>query len=147
MKVTPLHALVLLVLAVLAGGLGAFASNRWLGSHEASVGMHAFVHEELQLTAQQQAKLDTLERGFATDQAKLQGELRSANADLAQAMTEEHRYGPKVAAAIDRVHVRMGDLQKATVRHVFAMRALLTPGQQKQFDHEVERALTREPKT
>ena len=147
MKVTPFYAALLLVLALAAGGLGAFATNRWIDHRDAPKGVHAFVHEELDLTPAQKAGIGELERHFAARHHKLELALRSANAVLAQAMTEEHRYGPKVAAAIDEVHLRMGDLQKATVRHVFNMRALLTPEQQAAFDREVSKALTSGPQT
>ncbi|MCJ2178407.1 periplasmic heavy metal sensor [Novosphingobium album (ex Hu et al. 2023)] len=147
MKVTPYFAVLLLVLAVAAGSLGAYATNRWLDGRDAPAGVHAFVHEELDLTQAQEVSLEAIERDFAAEHNDLELALRSANAGLAQAMTEEHRYGPKVATAIDRVHLRMGDLQKATVRHVFRMRALLTPEQQKEFDREVNKALTSQPKT
>jgi hypothetical protein len=40
----------------------------------------------------------------------------------------------------------MGDLQKATVRHVFDMREILDPDQQLQFDRKVSAALTRDPR-
>lgn len=146
MRVTPFYAALLLVLAIAAGSLGAFATGRWLANEDAPHGMHDFVHKELHLTSDQEVRLDVLERNFAVERRKLELALRSANAGLAQAMSEEHRYGPKVGAAIDDVHARMGDLQKATVRHVFNMRALLDPGQQKAFDREVSQALTSEPK-
>lgn len=61
-------------------------------------------------------------------------------------MENEHEYGPEVSAAIDEVHARMGDLQKATVRHVFDMREILEPEQQRQFDRKVSDALTRDPR-
>ena len=61
-------------------------------------------------------------------------------------MDAEHEYGPKVNAAIETVHDRMGQLQKATVEHVFAMRRLLTPQQQQAFDARVGLALTTDPK-
>ncbi len=61
-------------------------------------------------------------------------------------METEHEYGPEVSAAIDEVHARMGDLQKATVRHVFDMREILEPEQQRQFDRKVSDALTRDPR-
>ena len=60
-------------------------------------------------------------------------------------MDEEHEYGPKVASAIEDVHERMGDLQKATIAHVFEMRTLLTPDQQRAFDRHVSDALTADP--
>lgn len=37
--------------------------------------------------------------------------------------------GPRVAAAVDRSHAAMGELQKATLAHIFDMRQLLRPGQ------------------
>ena len=57
-------------------------------------------------------------------------------------MEQEHGYGPKVSTAIDRVHVEMGELQKATVRHVFAMRALLNEEQRQKFDRQISISLT-----
>ena len=71
---------------------------------------------------------------------------RAQPVPLAQAMENEHEYGPEVSAAIDEVHARMGDLQKATVRHVFDMREILEPEQQRQFDRKVSDALTRDPR-
>jgi hypothetical protein len=37
----------------------------------------------------------------------------------------------------------MGELQKATLRHVFAMRAVLRPDQAARFDAAISKALTR----
>src|SRR3546814_17345582 len=88
----------------------------------------------------------TLFRSFAVERARLEGSARAANARLAQAMENEHEYGPEVSAAIDEVHARMGDLQKATVRHVFDMREILDAEQQRQFDRKVSDALTRDPR-
>ena len=60
-------------------------------------------------------------------------------------MDKEHEYGPEVSAAIDQVHASMGELQKATIRHVFAMRSILDPQQQREFDQQVSRSLTGSP--
>ena len=38
-----------------------------------------------------------------------------------------------------------GELQKATVRHVFAMRRILDQEQQREFDQQVARSLTGSP--
>jgi hypothetical protein len=57
-------------------------------------------------------------------------------------MDSEHQYGPKVTAAIDDVHEKMGDLQKASVQHVFAMREILNERQRREFDAQVARSLT-----
>ncbi|AIT79188.1 periplasmic heavy metal sensor [Novosphingobium pentaromativorans] len=146
MKLSPLYVLALLILAILAGSIGAVATNHWLNEESDRAGLHAFVHEELQLTAEQDARLEALEAQFAIEKRRLELSLQAANAGLAAAMDDEHRYGPKVGTAIDAVHERMGDLQKATVRHVFDMRALLNARQQEAFDRQVGSALTSEPR-
>ena len=133
------------LLAALAGCLGALAADRW-ANNDAEGGLHQFVHDELSLTADQEQRLDALEARFAVEQARLEASARAANAQLAQAMETEHEYGPEVSAAIDEVHARMGDLQKATVRHVFDMREILDSDQQLQFDRKVSAALTRDPR-
>jgi|TARA_B100000446_G_scaffold148922_1_gene143014 nickel and cobalt resistance protein CnrR len=139
------HIVLAVLLAALAGCLGAIAADRW-ANHEAGSGLHDFVHDELTLTTDQEQRLDALEARFAVERARLEGSARAANARLAQAMENEHEYGPEVSAAIDEVHARMGDLQKATVRHVFDMREILEPEQQRQFDRKVSDALTRDPR-
>jgi 2C-methyl-D-erythritol 2,4-cyclodiphosphate synthase len=141
-----LHVLAAVLLAALAGSLGSIAADR-CANHEEANSLHLFVHEELSLTAEQEQRLDALEARFAVEQARLEASLRAANARLAQAMEAEHEYGPEVAAAIDDVHAQMGELQKATVRHVFNMRELLDAEQQIQFDRKVSEALTRDPRS
>lgn len=139
------HLVLAVLLAALAGCLGALAADRW-SNNDTEGSLHQFVHDELSLTADQEQRLDALEARFAVEQARLEASARAANAQLAQAMETEHEYGPEVSAAIDEVHARMGDLQKATVRHVFDMREILDPDQQLQFDRKVSAALTRDPR-
>ena len=50
--------------------------------------------------------------------------------------------GPQVAAAVDRSHGAMGELQKETLNHMFAMRQILRPDQARTFDRAVVKALT-----
>ncbi|MGI9377996.1 MAG: Spy/CpxP family protein refolding chaperone [Tsuneonella suprasediminis] len=144
MKIGAFQIVLAILLAVAAGCIGAFAANEWRDTNQPQT-LHDFVHEQLDLTASQSARLNRLETRFAVERKELDLSLGAANARLAAAMEEEHEYGPKVAAAIDDVHARMGDLQKATVQHVFAMRALLNPQQQARFDRHVALSLTGEP--
>ncbi len=144
MKLSSPQILAVMVLALLAGCLGAFAANTWAGEPP-NPGLHDFVHDEMTLDQSQRDRLDALESKFAVERKALELALRSANARLAGAMDEEHTYGPKVSAAIDEVHARMGDLQKATVRHVFAMRDILDAEQQREFDQQINRSLTGSP--
>jgi len=144
MKNTKFQIAIAVVLAAFAGCLGALGAERWLGSKE-PVGLHDFVHERLNLTADQEEELDLLEERYAIENARRELEVRRANATLAAAMDSEHEYGPEVSAAIDEVHTAMGELQKATVRHVFAMRNILDEEQQREFDRQVSLSLTGPP--
>ena len=68
--------------------------------------------------------------------------MRAENAGLARAIAAEHRIGPQVTAAIHASHQTMGELQKETLAHVFAMRRLLRPDQAAKFDAAITKALT-----
>lgn len=47
-----------------------------------------------------------------------------------------------MAGAVDRSHQAMGLLQKQTLQHLFAMRAVLRPDQAARFDAAMVEALT-----
>ncbi|WP_294240326.1 periplasmic heavy metal sensor [uncultured Sphingomonas sp.] len=104
--------------------------------------IHTLVHRDIALDAQQKVALDQLEAQFAVRRAELEARLRGDNARLAAAIEAEHRDGPQVSQAIDAVHHTMGDLQKATLAHVFAMRRVLRPDQAAIFDRLVVAKLT-----
>ena len=104
--------------------------------------LHAVLHERLSLDREQKRQLQVLEDGFAVRRRALELEMRAENARLAEAITAEHGNGPRVAAAVDESHRTMGELQKATLAHIFAMRALLRPDQAAKFDAAVTKALT-----
>ena len=104
--------------------------------------LHEVLHHKLALNANQQARLEMLEQRFAVQRRALELELRANNARLAEAIEAEHGNGPRVAAAVDKSHAMMGELQKATLAHIFAMRQLLQPDQTGQFDQAVVKALT-----
>ena len=136
--------LIVTALIAFAAGLGGV----WVGMHvfhQSTPGLHDIVHERLDLTAEQLGRIETIEADFATRRQALELEMRAANADLAAAIRAEHGYGPGVTAAIERFHHAMGELQSETIRHVFAMREVLTQDQQAIFDATVVESLTAEP--
>jgi nickel and cobalt resistance protein CnrR len=114
----------------------------WPGPKAPGTELHHLLHEKLALDAAQSAKLEGLERGYAVRRAALEAEMRADNARLAVAIEAEHGYGPQVAAAVGASHGAMGDLQKATLAHIFAMRQLLRPDQAARFDAAVAGSLT-----
>lgn len=106
------------------------------------VELHRLLHDGLELDEAQRTKLQTLESRFAVRRRALELELRADNARLADAIEVEHGNGPQVAAAVDRSHGSMGELQKETLNHMFAMRQILRPDQARTFDRAVVKALT-----
>ena len=142
MRMGPFRIALLIFLALAAGFLGSLAANKWSAQNGESSSLHGFVHQELRLSETHIKDLDKMEDKFAIKRRTLELSLRAANGKLATAMEEEHEFGPKVALAVEDVHDRMGELQKATIAHVFEMRSLLKPDQQAAFDRHVSDALT-----
>ena len=130
------------LVAVIAALIAVYAARLFLPAADARPGLHDVLHGEIALSRQQDARISRLESQFAHDRRDLDRRLHDANAAIAEAYASEHAYGPKVSGAIDRSHVVMGELQKLTLRHVLAMRAVLTPQQAVIFDREVGKALT-----
>jgi hypothetical protein len=104
--------------------------------------LHQLLHEDLELDPDQARRIEAIERRYALRRQALELELRSDNARLASAIEAEHGYGPQVASAVDASHKAMGDLQKVTLEHIFAMRSVLRPDQAARFDASVVQALT-----
>ncbi|MBB4611981.1 Spy/CpxP family protein refolding chaperone [Novosphingobium taihuense] len=134
------YVLVAVVSAAVALAASHFARG-FMPMHHGSE-LHQLMHDRLDLSAQQKQQIDRLEADFAGKRRALDERLRASNADLARAIESEHQIGPKVTGAVDASHMAMGELQKATLAHVFAMRGVLTPAQQAIFDREIARALT-----
>ena len=143
----PLRPIVaLLVLTLLAGAiggaLGVAYGNRMTRTQP---GLDTLIHNELDLTAEQNQRIEALETQFAARQKVLRNEMRAANSDLADALDSEHTYGPKAQAAIDRFHHAEEQLQVATIKHVLAMRSVLNEEQSHKFDRAIHQALTAGP--
>ena len=130
----------LVFVAAIAGvvlGRQALAPKHLAGSE-----LHAVLHEQLSLDGKQERRLHELEQSFAARRRALEQAMRTENVQLARAIAAEHGNGPRVAAAVDASHRTMGTLQKETLAHIFAMRALLRPAQAAKFDAAVTKALT-----
>lgn len=136
--------LITFVVALTAGfagvGLGKLVFDR--NQHQPT--LHEVIHRELHLTTDQTRQIESLEGTFRVRRQALEMEMRAANAELASAIRDEHGYGPRVSAAVERFHHAMGQLQTEMIQHVFAMREILTPEQKEIFDNTVVSALTAE---
>lgn len=133
--------LVTAFVAATAGWAGVEYGLRQSEQSEQAQNIDALLHQKLGLTPEQDQRLEALELNFSHDRTLLQKDMRSANAELARAITEQHKYEPGARQAIDHFHVAMRALQEKTIQHVLAMRAILTPAQAKLFDKSINHAL------
>jgi hypothetical protein len=135
---------ILIALAAFVAAIGGVFVGRALLPEATQPGaeLHDVLHHRIALDANQKTRLEALEQRFAVQRRALELELRADNARLAEAIEAEHGNGPRVAAAVDHSHAAMGELQKVTLAHIFAMRELLRPNQTAQFDQAVVKALT-----
>ena len=129
------------VLAALASGAATWASAAWIMRERQPPSLHSVLHEKLDLSAEQDRRLDVIEARFAARRPALEAEVRAANRELSAAIAASDGDTPQVQAAVDHFHAAMGDLQKATIAHVFEMRSVLTPAQAEVFDAAVVDAL------
>ena len=143
---TDLRRTLLIAVIVFVAAIGGVVAGRAVVGHAPPAGneLHRLLHDQLDLSDAQHAQVKALEQRFAVRKQALEFELRADNAKLASAIEAEHGYGPQVSASIDHSHMVMGQLQKETLEHVFAMRALLNPAQAAQFDRVVVKALTQD---
>lgn len=129
------------ILAALASGAATWASATWIMQERQPPSLHSVVHEQLDLSAEQDRRLDVIEAHFSARRPALEAEVRAANRELAAAIAASGGDTPRVQAAVDHFHAAMGELQKATITHVFEMRSVLTPAQAEVFDEAVVNAL------
>ncbi|MFC3101425.1 periplasmic heavy metal sensor [Altererythrobacter lauratis] len=136
--------ILLVVLVAFASAIGGVFVGRQLipVKEPVETELHALLHRQLDLDSQQLAAIENIEERFAMRRRALELEMRADNARLAAAIRAEQGYGPRVDSAVDHSHQVMGELQKATLEHIFEMRAVLRPDQAQRFDEAVTRALT-----
>lgn len=123
--------LILLVTVAVVAVLACWLTSRYLSGRAPSghVEAHQWVHARLGLTAEQETQLGQIEKRF-DEQKRHYGEmLRIANMELAQAIREDRAHSPRVTDAVAKIHQAQGELQNATLQHIFEMKPVLRPEQ------------------
>jgi Spy/CpxP family protein refolding chaperone len=130
------------IVTALAAAVGGWVGIQY-GLNEAhpTGGLDELLHQDLHLTAEQQRRITDLESQFTAKRMNLEDEMKAANRELADAILAEHAYGPRATHAIERFHSAMGTLQEESIKHILAMREVLSPEQASQFDRTVSKAL------
>ncbi len=137
-----LFAVLVVVLAAVGVGIGhAWRRCEHAGSAPQQLDSHAWLHRELGLTEAQREALAPLEAAYAVREQQARSAFDAANRELARAVAEDQRLSPRVGQALDHLHVAMADLQKASLEHLFEMRAQLKPEQAAKLMRLVEQVL------
>jgi hypothetical protein len=121
-------------------------ATAWDAARHRDSDLHERLHHAVPLDAEEQAALDAKERAFAERRAAIEGNLQMANNRLADAIAATPSWSPQVEAATRDVEKAAADLQRATLVHVFEMRAGLKPEHRAAYDGVLIEALRRGPR-
>ena len=132
---------------VAVAALSSYCTLHWVAARQpaASVAAHDWLHKELHVTAKQHKALEPIEARFAEKERVLRERMRAANHDLAAAIAKPGGYSPEVTAAVEKIHFHMGELQKASLEHLFEMRMVLSPEQNEKLIQLAQKALEESP--
>ena len=87
------------------------------------VNYHHWIHGQLNITAEQERKLEPIEEKFQLRKDKLVAEIHAAHQELSErAETRQRRLRTRQGRR-GRIQRVQGDLQQAVLDHVFDMRA------------------------
>lgn len=103
---------VTVALAAAASGVGAWAGASWVLNKQTPPSLHEIVHEELDLSPQQLAKIEGIETRFAGQRVQLEGRVRAANRELAEAIRVSNGDSRVVQPAVDHFHDAMGGFSR-----------------------------------
>lgn len=113
-------------------------------SNSESPNWHYILHDRLHITQEQDEKLKSLEIHYMERRQALEKQMQQANRDLAEAIKSEKTYTARIQDITENIHHIMGELQKATLEHIFEMRPILTDEQNEKLEQMVTDALTRQ---
>jgi Spy/CpxP family protein refolding chaperone len=139
----------LLVLVAVVASATCMLSNqfwhRMNGQSQHALEGDQALHHQLHLTSAQEKQLEPMEQHFMTRKTELEAKIKQANAELGQALLADKKYSDKVKVALDRIHATQGELQKATLEHLFEMQTVLTPEQTENLNRLAAAALINNP--
>ena len=134
------------IAVVAVAALSSFLTVRWVEARHAAIrDPHEWLHSELKISDEQHRALEPIELRFAERNRKLREQMRAANHELAVAIGKGQPGSPEISAAIGKIHLRIGELQNASIDHIFEMRAHLTPTQDAALLRLAQQALDDSP--
>ncbi|MDR0533951.1 MAG: periplasmic heavy metal sensor [Verrucomicrobiales bacterium] len=120
----------LLVLVAVVASASCLLTRHYFGHPApATPAVKTEVFEQLNLSADQEQKIDAIRAQFTARQHQCMLLMQQRNNELAAAILADRADSPRVQAAVEKIHEAMGDMQKATLNSIFAAKEVLTPAQ------------------
>lgn len=145
MKKRYINALSLIIIVLLVAFGAMYASQHYMNMQHDFVGhsgdTHNYLHSKLGITKEQDTKLQEIEANYQKRKLYLEETIRLANMELAEAIKKNPSFSPDVQQAVDKIHVAMGELQKASLEHLFQMQPILSPQQNEKLKNLMTDAL------
>lgn len=98
-------------------------------SETGNADLHHWLHENLGISAEQEALLLPIELAFEKESAQCQEEIEAAGLALAEAIRNDPEDSDEIEASRLRLHAAKGELEELTLQHFFAMKKHLSPEQ------------------
>lgn len=141
-----ISASLLMIIVLVTGFTALYIGQRYFTNgqdraDQSNVDMHSFFHDQLGIEGEPNAQLAEIEHRYNDRRQDLEVIIREANRELADVIMNTSTYSPEVQQVIDKIHTAMGQLQKATVEHLFEMRTVLTDEQNQRFQQLITDAL------
>lgn len=145
MKKRYINALSLIVIVLLVAFAAMFFSQHYMNMPHSFTGhsgdTHSYLHKQLNITKEQDEKLETIESDYQKRKLRLEETIRLANMELADAISKNPSFSSEVQQAVDKIHTAMGELQKASLEHLFQMQPILTSEQNEKLTELITEAL------
>lgn len=136
--------LILIILAVAFAAMF-FSQHYMYMNHDGFMGhsgdTHSYLHHQLNITKEQDEKLRDIESDYQKRKLRLEETIRLANMELADAINKNPSFSPEVQQAVDKIHNAMGELQKASLEHLFQMQPILNDKQNEKLKRLITEAL------
>ncbi|PHR62832.1 MAG: heavy metal resistance protein [Robiginitomaculum sp.] len=135
------NTIIVILISLMVGFCGVWMGTVWFVDREPQSDLHSEIHRSLNLSKIQLQQIHQLEKGFSSQKETLEQKLKVANDSLSIAIQRDHMLSAGVDLAGNEYLQILGELQTATLNHIFQMRALLNEEQAEQFDQIVIRSL------
>lgn len=116
---------------VVIASLSCYLGSCWIHSHcsHQSCDLHLWIHQQLDISPEQEKKLQATENRYIEKKKYNEEIIRLANMELSQEILKSKSHTPEIEQILQKIQQAQGELQKATLEHVFEMKVGLTSEQ------------------